>query len=247
MVAVLRDKKSLADDLSRLDDVFDLIDSRREERHRIMAPSYLGLVKSYVDGHVRGELEVFVNVGTSKWKLTFYAVKDGIEARQLVREKSVVVNPDVTTEHDEWNELCVCRVAELIQGPEIVIPSLVWLESSKDFDNDIGYVLTDFSPANQVIEIIECIGDRELSALEPSIAREFRGGVGTLIKSGTGRLKNFDGQVCPTIWERRGELEFVGLGAMIRRVRLTDKSGWLFRAVFKDTRIQFGNLLFRAL
>ena len=174
MVVALRGKQSLADDLRRLDDVFDLIDRRRQERHRITTPSYLRLLKSYVDGRVRGEFKVLVNGGTSKWKFVFCAVENGIEARQLVSKKSVVVNPDVTSEHSEWNELCMCRVAELVQGPEIVIPSFVWLEPAKDLDNGVGYILTDFSPGNQVIQVIETIGDGKLSAFQPGVTRKFQ-------------------------------------------------------------------------
>src|SRR5215831_1763673 len=118
-VALSGKAQSLAGNLSRLNDLFDLIDRRREERHRITTPSYLRLRKSYVKGRVRGELEILINGGTSKWKLVFCAVKDGIEAGQLVREKFGVVNPDVSSEHSDWNELCVCRVAQLVQGPEI--------------------------------------------------------------------------------------------------------------------------------
>lgn len=247
-VTLLSKAQSLASDLSCLDDVFHLIDRRREERDRIAAIYRGGLLKSYSDGRVSCECEVSIDRGAHKWNFVFRAIKDGIQTDQFVGTgPSAMVKHDLSAGDCDRNQVRVCRIAQLIQGPEIVIPSFVGFEPAKDHDNGIGHILTDFSPGNQVIEIIETIGDRELSPSESSIARELRGGVGTLVESGTGRLKDFDGQVCPTIRERRGELEFVGLGAAIRLIRLTEESGCMFVTVLPDCRVQFGNLLFRAL
>jgi hypothetical protein len=74
MSVALRSKaQSLASDLSLLDDVFHLIDRRREERDRIAAIYRGGLLKSYSDGRVSCECEVSIDRGAHKWNFVFRA------------------------------------------------------------------------------------------------------------------------------------------------------------------------------
>ena len=77
------------------------------------------------------------------------------------------------------------ELRRLVQGPNGVIPSFVWLERPEDGDDLIGHVLTDFSPANQVIEIREAVCDGELGSLEARVAGDLGGGVSGLGRTGS--------------------------------------------------------------
>jgi hypothetical protein len=205
-----------------------------------------GLVKSYVEGRVNIECVVIVDQSPRKWKLVFAGIENGIKPLKFSGRSAVVSNVDIGASVTDGNDLCMCRISELVQSPEFAISSLVWLEPFKDGDDRGGDILADFSPGNQVIEIFDSVRDWELSFFKSSVSRQFGSNVGALIEGGTGGLKNLHGEMSPGIREREGKLEFVGFGAAIRLVRLTDDGGWMFIAVFPNCRVQFGNLFFRA-
>src|SRR5258707_8865787 len=134
------------------DDVINLINCRREERHRVAAILHAGLVKSYIEKRVRIECELSINGTASKWNLVLCAVKDGIEAIQVMRpsRRGGMVDGDTRAADLKGNEFGVIRGSQLVQSPKGDVSSFVWLEVAEDSHDFVGDVLADFSPANQI-------------------------------------------------------------------------------------------------
>jgi hypothetical protein len=168
--ALFDEPKPHARGFGLMDDIFDRIDRRSEECDRMAAIRRDGLLESYVKGRASAECVVVVNGSPRKWKFVFRTVVDRIKSRQLADGSRAVADCDVRAAHCDRDELGVCRVAELVQGPEFAVPSLVRLEPDEEGDNRIGDILADFSPGYQVFEVIERVGDGELSPLQTGVS-----------------------------------------------------------------------------
>jgi len=239
--------EAYARQLGRLDDIFDRIDRRREERNRMFAVADCRVVEAYKEGWVCAVAKVSFRGRAGEYNLSFSAIEDGFNRFELMKTGALTTpNRDLRSSDVDGNECRMHRMTQLVQHPEgFPIPSLVWLESSKYFHDGVGDVLANLSPINKIAEFVEPIANRELSRLQSGIAGNFRSRKAGLIKGRT------DGQHCvgrrvdPALREGFSELEFEALCGAVR-ISLDDQISWMIMTVTPDSVVEIGDMVFRA-
>ena len=227
-----------------LNDLFDLADRSCEESNRMLAACDLRVVEPYQEGRMCLAIEVCIRRDARKWHLICSAIKDGIK-RGYLSGANRMVNPNIPAFNIDRDKFCMNRMAQFIEGPKGVIPSLVWLESADKRHDGVGNILADLSPANKVVEIIGAGCDGKLSMPQTSVTGDLARGIAGLIESGSSCDQRVGSRVNPRLWEGFGESEFESLCATIR-VKLCDVGGWMFVTVPPDCGIEIGDMIFCA-
>lgn len=162
------------DNLSFFDDLFREIDNLVEDKNSWFAIDFLNPVESYSSGKVRMVIPLMMRPDIAKYDVLIDAVIDQGTIDMVHRG----ILPDICCN----KEAMFIGVTDRVQGPEGVIPSLIWLEPAKnrqDFRRDIATAL----PAFEDVSVLPKFAEREVGVFGVGLSGTDGCRIGALVES----------------------------------------------------------------
>jgi hypothetical protein len=137
--------------------------------------------------------------------------------------------------------LCVTK---LVESPQIVIPSFVWLLRAEQRNDFRGTIFADLPSINIVIELDSVVSEREVRPFQSSVAASESRSVSRLVENRAKIIGNIEQDARQHFRHFLGEFNLVD---MVPRIRiLLDNMGvWLAVDKIVDVRIEVTNVLLR--
>ncbi len=206
------------------DDALDHACKCVEDGNRWLAAHNLDIAHRYEEGDLDIVLNVHTRLDAHELHLVFRAIPPRhADAPGTADLKTI--NVRVAHRHgDGLKDLMFIGVTQLVQGPEQIIPSLVWLERPQQRQDFVRNVL---APAlDHVFEVRSGISKREggLDSLTPD-GGHGRGVAGTVQRSAQVD-HGIGSDVGQCDWHGLHELDLVNLLSSVR-VRLNDSGVWV--------------------
>jgi hypothetical protein len=221
----------------------DLIPHEEELADGWQASRGLNLVKAYDEGGIYLVIRFVTERSPRKYDLIFRAI--GVLQASSDSERDVKgVTPDSRMRHVRvyGNECGMSRVAQSVESPEGLIPTLVRLEGAKNRYDFIGHVSADFVSDNGVFELGDVVSDREHCLFRFDLSRRNSGSVSGLIKCRAKVDEGVKGDITPFDWDGFNESDFVKLVNSIR-IRIDEKVVWATIEESSDLLVKLGNVL----
>lgn len=190
--------------------------NRRSGRHAVK------LVKRYVEGELYIVLKVAAGIDHREYDLIFFAIIEGAKNPYPAGHYGSIHQHAAAIDPNRHQEPVFIGVTELIEGPEGVIPSLMWLERAKERADLRRQIFA--SALNVRIKVNNAVPEGEVSVFGFDDACPNGNGVPALIKAGS---KSFDGLnriIYPTVGDFAVKLK--GVDSNTLRINLTDVVTW---------------------
>jgi hypothetical protein len=134
-------------------------------------------------------------------------------------------------------------ITELVQGPEGIIPSFVWVESSKDREDFRRQMFARFSsPIDMGIELIESVGEREVGLFRRDFATSHSGGVSGLVEHGAKVIYGIENDAWQHDRQWLGELDFVKILSGLR-LFINEVGPWVTVDKLRLNSIEVGDVM----
>ena len=173
-----------------------------------------------------------------EYDLVFVAVPPGANLGSSNYGK---IDPHFTDGHSHGaKEAVFAAITDLVECPDGVIPTLVWVEASKE-RNDVRWEV--LAPAfDYVVEISGSVRDGEVSVFQSSVASRAGCCKSRLVQSRAERFSSLEGVIGEAGGKGLRQATFMQLIDSFR-IQLNDMSIWLFVEKSLDTSIEVGDLL----
>jgi hypothetical protein len=209
------------------DDALNFAKHCVENGRRRFRAGVLAVLKRYVDSDLYLVIKAKAPLDAGVWDFVFRAIPDG----GLVEFDGA--SPSRTSDFgcccrasNEGDQRMFAQVAHVVESPEKIIPSLVWLERSKERSDFRWDILRDTPHA--ILEICGGIGEGEHAKLQVGVAgREVGGRPRGVIETGPQVFNDFGRENAPTERESLGYESFVDFVSSVR-ISLNNSGVWLF-------------------
>ena len=144
---------------------------------------------------------------------------------------------------NQWNNLIVfLGVTHLVQGPQGIIPSLVWVEPPKQRDDFRRAIIGDLPAKNIVIKSGQVIAEREVGSLWIGFSACDSGSVATLIEHGSEIADGIENDAIKHGWKPPSKSDLVTLMSGYRII-LNNVGPWLIVDKGADLLFELTNVM----
>jgi hypothetical protein len=208
-----------------------------QDANRRAAFDTVDVVKSYMEGNIHIVLQISFRGDPSKYDAIFVPLPSEHKLSGACSPHLIdVYSPGADT---YWHKESVfVGVTKLVDGPEGIIPSLVWLERSKERTNFWAQIPT--SPFDVVIQSDGRISEGKISILGVRNAAQNASSIATLIQAGSEGFDGLDGRIGPTIGDVARKFQTVDSKAI--RLYLSSTSGWVLLEEYLNTLFESANM-----
>jgi hypothetical protein len=199
--------------LGGLNDIFDFAERSTQESNRRLATQDFDFVEAYNHGWACIVVPVLAKLSACKYDLIFHAVPHGVDRFQSGRV-APMADDNIGAGDADSSKSGMGRLTEFVQGPQGPIPSLVWLEPSKQRRDLMGEIAT--PSLDSCFQPLGGVCDREIGVLW--LSRPARGD------------------------DTPHEIDYVKLVDSIR-IRLDTKTVWLVKEEPFDSSVEIADVL----
>jgi hypothetical protein len=212
------------------DDAVNYANQLVEDSNRWLAVHNINLCQRYenlnleVDAVCRSVYEM------GDYHLVFRAVPSGRETKGKGALEAGVASIATASSYSNWNDNFVfVGVTKLVQGPEKVIPSFVWLKRNHQVKDFFGQILG--LGFYSTLHLGESIPEREMRVLPVGIGSD-SDSVTSLIKSGSHVVNTIRRNTGQADWHEFSQLDFVKILSSVS-ILFDDLGVWI---TFKESR-----------
>jgi hypothetical protein len=220
-------------------DALDLAYAVMEDSKRWLADNEIDFIKSYVGNEFQIVVPLRCTDDATDFDLVFEAIPTGVQVQPNDSANAFDIAQSEVGRDSE--ERVLVKVGYLVEGPEGVIPALVWLECPKTRVDFLREVFA--SPFYLVFEVEGTIGERKGHESGVCVA----GGDGNIEASGIQRRTQIVNSIRGSINERIREAglkpDLVNLALGTLRIILNNKSAWACRDKGNTLPVKLGHML----
>jgi hypothetical protein len=209
----------------------------------LLTSESLNIADRYIKGEIGCYLRLHSRLCNQECDLVFISV-EGVAANfspSGTNDVSGVDDPaPIDFERDKG--AVFLGITKLVESPQIVIPSFVWLLRAKQRNDFRGAIFADLPSVDIVIELDGIVPERKIRSFQPTIAASESGSISGLVESGTEIVGNIEQDARQHFRHLLSELNLVD---MISRIRvLLDNMGvWLTIDKIVDEQLEIANVL----
>lgn len=209
------------------EDAFDFGRHSAQHGNGFFAFGGLRVVKRYQEAHLHVVLKLRARADAAEYDLVFAPVPDRVgdgDGAESAGSDPAALEVHSSRDSHRDQQFMFVGVTQAVQGPDGVIPSLVWLERAKQRHDFVRQIVAAFA-GDDVVEPGQVVGDRELGLFRVDFSSENGGRVAELVEGRPQSLKRLGGGKIAGIGNGPREFDFVQIGNAVR-VFLDDAGVW---------------------
>jgi hypothetical protein len=209
-------------------DALDFAAHGSKDMPRLFIGERLDITNRYVKGDIGCYLRLHSRFSDQECDLAFVSTGDALRTNDRPSVADDIASVDYARFFDfnRHQSAVFLGVTKLVEGPEGIVPSFVWIESAKQRDDLWRAMFADAPTINIVIELGKIVAERKAGPFGASPAACNSGGVSSLIENGAEIARDIEQDARQHLWRFLSEHNLMDVPARIR-LCINDMGPWL--------------------